>query len=377
MAANASSDTPVLSRRHVHILIVGAGLTGLIFAQGLRKFNASPAATAHPTKYTYSLFERDPYALSRGGGYSLSIHWALSNLRDALPEDTLIGLNDCLVNPYAFEQGEPGQFQYLNFRTGEQVVAFPFRPGSSARVSREKIIKLLMTGLDIQFSKHLSDISYPTDTAVKAHFADGTSAIGDLLIGADGVRSKVRRDLCPGPKGQTRQLPVRMLGVKVSYPVEKVEQCRKIDPHFYHGGDPQTNVYSWFSFIHLPRPTDGIPDAECQLTFSWPYEKGFLGREEPTDMPATNAERHAWMRQLADGWAEPFREMIYDLPEGTELREIGVEDWRPEKGAWDNHNGRVTLVGDAAHAMTICELLSPNFFSSSRAGMFFKLRICR
>ena len=349
------TSTSTVSQKQVHILIAGAGLTGLILAQGLRKFNASPAAASHPTKYTYSIFERDPYAFSRGGGYSLSIHWALTNLRSALPEDILAGLHDCLVNPLAFEQNEPGNFQYLNLRTGEPVVAFPFRPGSAARVSREKIIKLLMKGLDVQFSKHLSDITYPTETTVEAHFADGTSAIGDLLVGADGVRSMVRRVLIPGPKGRTRQLPVRMIGLKVRYPVEKVEKCRQVDVHFYHGGDPQTNAYFWFSFIDLPRPTDGVTDADCQITMAWPYEKGFLGKEEPMEMPATNAERRTLMRQLANELAEPLREMVFDLPEDTELREITLEDWPPEKGAWDNHNGRVTLVGDAAHAMTICK----------------------
>ena len=47
------------------------------------------------------------------------------------------------------------------------------------------------------FNKTL--LSYEKTLAgVSAHFADGTTARADLLIGADGLRSAVRTRLCPG-----------------------------------------------------------------------------------------------------------------------------------------------------------------------------------
>lgn len=355
--ANSSADTP---QKHVHVLIVGAGLTGLILAQGLRKFNASPAAATHQIQYTYTIYERDPYAFARGGGWSLTIHWALTDLRNILPDDILAGFHDCLVNPHAAEQGIAGNFQYLNLRTAEQVAAWPIPVGAASRVSREKIIALLMTGLDIRYSMQLVDITHPSNE-VNAHFANGVCETGSLLIGCDGLRSSVRRALCrSNPEAAlNNSVPVRLIGLKVLYPVQKVQKCLDIDVHFFQGGDPHTDVYFWFSFIHLPRPTDTEEYATCQIMLSWPFKKGFLGRDEPTEMPATQAERRAWMRRLAYGWAEPFRELVYYLPEDTEYREIVMEDWPPKQRSWDNRNGTVTLVGDAAHGMTMCEYKPP------------------
>jgi 2-polyprenyl-6-methoxyphenol hydroxylase-like FAD-dependent oxidoreductase len=40
--------------------------------------------------------------------------------------------------------------------------------------------------------KTLVDITYPDEETVTAHFEDGTEVQGDILIGADGPKSKVR-----------------------------------------------------------------------------------------------------------------------------------------------------------------------------------------
>lgn len=65
------------------------------------------------------------------------------------------------------------------------------------------------------------------------------------------------------------------------------------------------------------------------------------------------------MKKLASGWAEPFSSIVQDIPAGIEAKPIALEDWPPSKGLWDNAGGRITLVGDAAHAMTMCKCLLP------------------
>lgn len=66
------------------------------------------------------------------------------------------------------------------------------------------------------------------------------------------------------------------------------------------------------------------------------------------------------MKKIAEGWCEPFRSSVMRIPDGTEVTTINLEDWVPKKGLWDNLGGKVTMLGDAAHAMTMCKLLPPS-----------------
>ena len=89
----------------------------------------------------------------------------------------------------------------------------------------------------------------------------------------------------------------------------------------------------------------------------WPYRKGFLGGNEPVDVPPEHSERLALMKRIAEDWTEPFRDCVMDIPDGTNVQVISLEDFMPRPGMWDNKHGRVTMIGEAAHAMTMCMFL--------------------
>jgi len=44
------------------------------------------------------------------------------------------------------------------------------------------------------------------------------------------------------------------------------------------------------------------------------------------------------------------------IPEGTKVQNVKLEDFVPHKSIWDNSEGRVTVVGDAAHAIAVYAL---------------------
>ena len=339
----------------VHVIIAGSGLTGLLLAQGLRKLNAALESQGQPAKYTYSIYERDEAAFYRGGGFSLTIHWALQQLYDILPEDLSSRIFQCVGNPAAIENGHMGSFTYLNLRTGRPLHRNSVPPGwKGARMSRAKFLKLLMTGLKIEYSKHLSEVTFPDDDTVCAHFRDGEKATGNLLVGADGSRSVVRKFLYGAENSKNSQLPVRMINCRCEYPIEELKGCLDIDPHLFHGGDPVQNGYFMFAFLEMPPPDSTQTTASCQLTLSWPYEPGFLGEKEPLDPPKEHIDRVAWLRRLTEYWANPVHDLIHHIPDDSIVRAVTVEEWLPNDDKQRRTDGRVTMVGDAAHLMTSC-----------------------
>lgn len=152
---------------------------------------------------------------------------------------------------------------------------------------------------------------------------------------------------------------MRLLGTSVVYPRHLALPMRKLDPFFFLGGDPESDAFMWFSFLDTPaNNTRDDPDTyECQILLSWPYRAGFKGREKPLDPPSSNEERIQLMKELVNGWANPFHDCVMNIPADTEIKAIALEDFVPKMNQWDNQGGRVTLIGDAAHAMTMCTSL--------------------
>lgn len=178
-------------------------------------------------------------------------------------------------------------------------------------------------------------------------------------MGCDGSRSRVRRFLCP-TNYANNVMPVRLLGTTVPYPLEKYTKIQALDPYFFQCCDPATDTFMFYGFLHVPTAKEqeaakGTLKSACQVLTSWPYRAGFLGRSEPTEVPETSAERISWVKTITSGWVEPFRGLVQDIPDDAEPKVINLEDWPPQKGSWDNRGGRVTLIGDAAHAMTMCK----------------------
>jgi 2-polyprenyl-6-methoxyphenol hydroxylase-like FAD-dependent oxidoreductase len=131
-----------------------------------------------------------------------------------------------------------------------------------------------------------------------------------------------------------------------------VLQIRQLDPLFLQAHHPNGSFF-FFGIQETPAINER-QQFRCQVNVSWQYCKGFLGREHPTKVPETREARLALVQEIASHWVSPFQEVIRSIPADTPLQEIKLEDWLPsDVGAWDNMHGRATLIGDAAHAMTM------------------------
>ncbi|MBW9215572.1 hypothetical protein KV102_12045 [Mumia sp. zg.B53] len=69
---------------------------------------------------------------------------------------------------------------------------------SERSVSRATLRQVLFSGIDaVEFGKVFTHYESRSDGTVTAFFRDGTSAMADLLVGADGTRSAVRAQFLP------------------------------------------------------------------------------------------------------------------------------------------------------------------------------------
>lgn len=125
---------------HPAVVIIGAGVTGLVLAQYLRK-----------TGIAFKIFERDANLGYRGLGWGLTFHWSLPALRSLLPDDVFQRLPETYVDQAAVRRGESSTFPFYDSSTGERQSAVPATPESQRiRVMRQKLRRLLTTGIDVQ-----------------------------------------------------------------------------------------------------------------------------------------------------------------------------------------------------------------------------------
>jgi 2-polyprenyl-6-methoxyphenol hydroxylase-like FAD-dependent oxidoreductase len=229
--------------------------------------------------------------------------------------------------------GIPTTSMVIQSWTGRRLAEFGSPPGLPAMqfVWRPDLYRALYDeatrrGIRTEHGKRLVDVT-ETGDAVTAHFADGTRATADVLIGADGIRSTTRSLIDPTAP-QPRYAGLVSFGARMDAT-----------------GQPSTGgkmhmIFGKRAFFGYQVLDDGSGGWFVNL---------------PHRAPATLAETRAvaaeeWLRVLREAFADdrtPALDMIRRT--GTaDLLVVGpMEDIRTVP-TWSR--GRTVLVGDAAHA---------------------------
>jgi 2-polyprenyl-6-methoxyphenol hydroxylase-like FAD-dependent oxidoreductase len=133
------------------------------------------------------------------------VQWSIPILKKLLP----IGLFDRLAEVQCdptLEIGPDETVEFWNSQTGEVLKVIP--TPNMKQVSRKKLRSLCAEGVEVLWGKRLDHVTYDLDgRGLKAHFADGSTYRGEMLVGADGPTSKVREILL-GAERSRRAPPV-------------------------------------------------------------------------------------------------------------------------------------------------------------------------
>ncbi|MCU1646537.1 MAG: FAD-dependent urate hydroxylase [Nocardia sp.] len=179
-------------------------------------------------------------------------------------------------------------------------------------------------GVQFEYGKRLIDVEERAD-GITAHFADGSSATGDVLIGADGIRSTVRTLIDPdAPEAQY----LRMLGFGAY-----TEGSLDVPPGNMTFAFGKRAYYLYWT----------MPDGRVAWGANLPHEQ-YLSLSE-----ARTVSNEEWLRILRDVYADdtPGAELARNTrPE--DLVVVGALQIMPPVPHW--YRGRMVLTGDAVHA---------------------------
>ncbi len=295
------------------ILIAGAGIGGLTAASCLMKAG-----------YDVAVYEQAPELSEIGAGIQIS-----ANAMHVLNH---LGLGEAIAKLSV----RPGAYVFRLHDTGEVIGQFPLADEHERlhgapynQLHRADLHDLLATKAR-EFNKDVVRLNSrvagfeESDAGVELLFADGSRARGDLLIGADGVKSAVRAQIAGADHAAytgdaawrltlpTDQLPDNFMGQVMSV---WMGPGRHVVCYYLRGG-------ALLNFVGLVE-TEEISEESWTAKFPWERLKAdFAGWHEDIQTVIDRTDRDSC-----------FRWSLY---------------YRPPITTWSTR--RATLLGDAVHA---------------------------
>jgi 2-polyprenyl-6-methoxyphenol hydroxylase-like FAD-dependent oxidoreductase len=333
--------------RSLHVIINGGGLAGLATAQGLLKAG-----------HTVDVYERDA-DLNRKQGYYLHFNPIGGEaLRRVLPDDLFRLYQETSRESYDRHESIVLNSQFEEISSMPHLGPANDGPIPHTGVHRRTLRQILCGRLGERLHLGVSVASFEQDDeGVTVTLSDGSTARGDLLIGADGIRSVVRQQLMP-------DVPVIHTGIKGIGVYGRAPLTPELDavmPDILHQGvvmavDQKGSRLLVGSF----RPRNPADEAATRIAPDVPLDAqpGYImvscTVSEGTVVPPAaewTAETAQVLRDSMARAVEGWHPAATALVTGMELDSIFAipfgflepkEEWEPS---------RVTVVGDAAHGM--------------------------
>ncbi|KAJ4249119.1 hypothetical protein NW762_012453 [Fusarium torreyae] len=326
------------------VIIIGAGVGGLTMAQFL-----------HKTRIPFHVYEADSSLTARRQGYRIRIaDEGIEAFKRYLSPEKYRTL-EASCNTITSHSSIPNAV--LNAVTGDPTAKL-FQPGANTptpprpkfkplSADRGVLRQNLLAGIEdhVSFGRQYHSFTEGND-AIAVHFADGPDVEGSLLIGADGLWSRVRQQLLPSYN--LLDTEARLVFGKTFLTdafSQKFSKSASEGLTLIHGGTVKCLLEPMrFSkeIAHLPK--------------NYVYWVVFL-RCDSTAIPGDVLSKpldevEALVRSLTKDW-HPSLACLFETSR-TEMSVFRVLSSSPDIPDWGAEASitRATLLGDAAHAMS-------------------------
>jgi 2-polyprenyl-6-methoxyphenol hydroxylase-like FAD-dependent oxidoreductase len=295
------------------VLIIGGGVAGPALALFLKRAGVSS-----------SVFEAYPFREGVGGGLGLAPNGM--KVLQSLGVAEEVKRQGTVIRRFAFNNGSGRKltsYELNHDRYGEPMVAL-----DRATLFELLAVEMSRKGIDVHYGKRLTHVQ-EMPSSIVAHFEDGNSVEGDLIIGADGVRSTVRNYVVPQSEAEYTGL----VGVGGFTSLSSLPSLasQMLDTMTFTFGK---NGFVGYSGCH-------------QGTMMWWSnlfrEREYSGEELSQLNPSAIVDE---MLARFGEYADPIPSLIQH---STNLLRVNVYDILSLPN-W--HRGRTLLIGDAAHTVS-------------------------
>ena len=325
------SDTPTLPNdNYPHVAIVGAGIGGIALA----------LACLH-RQIPFTIFERDNTFNDRSQGYGLTLQQASKEIKKFGIPNLDDGIVSTLHLAHTIDGKVIGQWGLRKLLDKEAIQAKNKNKSTNIHIARQSLRLAFLEQLDgnnrINWNHQLVD--YKTDNKVELTFdVDGNQKkfYADLLVGADGIRSSVRRLLIDEESN-----PLRYLGCIVILGICKLNVLENFENPLLDGATVFQTANGTERMYMMPYDKDSIM---WQFSFPIPESEAInLSKNGPIELKNEVIKRTQWHSPIPEIITATEIDKITGYP--VYDRDLLTEDSLKNAGP-------VTLIGDAAHPMS-------------------------